>query len=159
MCTFFRIASAAQYVTAGFEPIQLRGQLSDRTSTHTWAPSASEVRRQLAMCTLDVLCVTKIIHYDRFPRFILLGGATLPYINNGVFPNFFPTQDPSSSPAVFSPFFSFFLLHFQCVIACDLRCDMRPVFPLGCVIACDLLCDIGLIHNALMYYKPPLITE
>ena len=55
MCTFFRIASAAQYVTAGFEPIQLRGQLSDRTSTHTWAPSASEVRRQLAMCTLDAL--------------------------------------------------------------------------------------------------------
>ena len=35
--------------------VQLRGQLSDRTSTHTWAPSASEVRRQLAMCTLDVL--------------------------------------------------------------------------------------------------------
>ena len=30
-------------------------KLSDRTSTHTWAPSASEVRRQLAMCTLDVL--------------------------------------------------------------------------------------------------------
>ena len=32
-----------------------KGRLSDRTSAHTWAPSASEVRRQLAMCTLDVL--------------------------------------------------------------------------------------------------------
>ena len=118
----------------------------------------------LPKCVGSLLCVLWMCHQDyplrQVPSVHLARGRNFALYKQRGFPELFSHPRPKFESRSFFPlFFSFFLLHFQCVIACDLRCDMRPVFPLGCVIACDLLCDIGLIHNALMYYKPPLITE
>ena len=115
----------------------------------------------LPKCVGSLLCVLWMCYQDyplrQVPSVHLARGSNFALYKQRGFPELFLPPSSSSSPAVF--FFFFFNLTFQCVIAYGLSCDLRSGYSTKCVFACDFICDISLIHNSLMYYKLPLITE